>query len=287
MFAAAVAILICMLPSCRHENKTKSSVAVTIAPQKYLLEKIVGDRYDVVTLLSANDDPETYDPTVTSLMSLQDSKAFFRVGTLGFELAALGKITESMPDMKIVNSSEGITLLEGTHGGPRGYDPHVWTSVRNARIMARNMYNAMVRLDPKSEKYFTRRYKALDHDLQQTDSLIAARLAGAKGHTFMMRHPSLGYFARDYGLKQLTLELNGKEPTPRELRHRLDEAAGANPDVFFIEKGKGADAARSVATNMNIPVVEISLLDYDWKQNMLKVADAIATRAADKSGEGK
>lgn len=266
---------------------TKPVLAVTIAPQKYLLERIVGDRYDIVTLLSASADPETYDPAVSSLMGLQKSRIFFRVGTLGFEQAALGKIAQTSPDLKIVNCSAGIPLAEGTHGGRDGYDPHVWTSVRNARVMARNMYDALVAASPADKDYFTHRYKRLDRELASIDSTMTVWLAPHRGEAFVIRHPSLTYFARDYGLDQLSLELDGKEPTPAQMKQRLDKVKQRDAQIFFIEKGHGTDATRGIASALDLPVTEISLLDYDWKENMLNVAKAIADGAADQAGEGK
>lgn len=282
-----MAALLPMLGACNHQDSEKPSLAVTIAPQKYLLERIVGDKYDIVTLLSASADPETYDPAVSSLMGLQKSEIFFRVGTLGFEQASLGKIAEASPDLKIVNCSVGIPLSEGTHGGPNGYDPHVWTSVRNARVMAKNMYEALVQLHPKEKEYFRHRYELLDRDLASMDSTISVMLAPSKGESFVIRHPSLTYFAKDYGLRQVSLELNGKEPTPAQMRHRLDEVRDSKAALFFIEKGHASDATRNIATSLNLPVTEISLLDYDWKENMLNVARAVAETAPDSARSGK
>ena len=282
-----VVLLLPALFACDNRTDTKPSLAVTIAPQKYLLERIVGDRFDIVTLLSASADPETYDPSVSSLMGLQKSEIFFRVGTLGFEQASLGKIAESSPDLKIVNCSVGIPLAEGTHGGRNGYDPHVWTSVRNARIMAKNMYEALVQQHPKDKEYFRHRYELLDRDLASMDSTIAVMLTPSKGESFVIRHPSLTYFANDYGLRQVSLELNGKEPTPAQMKQRLDEVRDSKASLFFIEKGHSSYATRNIATTLNLPVTEISLLDYDWKENMLNVARAVAAAAPDSTRSGK
>ena len=273
-FAAVVMLVIA---ACSKTPPKKPSLAVSIAPQKYLLEQIVGDKYDIVTLLPANSNPETYDPSVNSIMGMQKSLIFFRIGTIGFEQASIGKIAENLPELKIVNSGAGIPLAEGTHQGPRGYDPHVWSSVKNARIIARNMYDALVKNIPKDEKYFTRRYRVLDRDLAQLDSTLAAELASSRGAAFVIQHPSLTYFANDYGLRQMPLEINGKEPSASQMRTRLDEISTASPRVFFLEKGHKGSQTESLARDLNIPTAEISLLDYDWKKNLLTVARAIAT----------
>ncbi len=280
-------VLAGMVSACSQQDGSKPTLTVTIAPQKYLLDKITGDKYDVVSMLSANADPETYDPTVTSMMGVQKSDLFFRVGTIGFEQAALGKIAETSPDLKIVNCAAGIKLSEGTHGGPRGYDPHIWVSVRNARQMARNMYDALVEQYPKDKKYFSERYAALDRELVQLDSTLTAMLAPCRGAAFVIKHPSLTYFARDYGLNQVTIEMQGKEASPAQMRERLDAAGKAAPVVFFIEKGHDSAAVVNLAESMNLPTVEISSLDYEWKDNLLAVARAVARQSADRAVAGK
>lgn len=274
-----------LLPACSGKSPSRPSLAVSIAPQKYLLENIVGKKYDIFTLLPPNSDPETYDPSVNSMTGMQKSCIFFRLGTIGFEQAILGKVAENFPDLKIVNSSAGIPLVSGTHAGPGGFDPHVWTSVRNARIIVRNMYLAMLQQDPSQKKNLTRRYQRFDAELAALDSTIRVMLAPCKGAAFVIRHPSLSYFAKDYGLRQLSLETEGKEPSPGQMRERLDSIKKAGAKVFFIEKGHPNASLINLAEEMGIPVAEISLLDYDWKENMLTLARAVAANAADEPGE--
>lgn len=277
LLPAVVLTLLLLVCACARRQSDRPSLAVSIAPQKYLLERIVGDRYDIVTLLSAGADPETYDPSATSLLALQKSDMFFRVGTIGFEQAALGKIAENIPGLRIVNCSAGIPLVQGTHGSDRSNDPHVWVSVKNARIMARNMYEALMKQPHADHRYFTANYNRLDSELAQLDSTLTVMLAPQRGKSFAIKHPSLSYFARDYGLNQLSLELDGKEPSPAQMQQRIDQVRQADALVFFMEKGHANDASRNIASSLGIPVVEISLLDYDWKNNIIAVASALAT----------
>lgn len=267
--------LLAMVAGCAREV-TNPTLAVSIAPQKWLLDKIVGDKYEVVTLLTPEANPETYDPSTGSLMALQRSKIYFRTGTIGFEQASLPKIAENFPDLRIANSGKGISFVEGTHNGPAGFDPHIWTSVRNARVMAKNMYEEVVKLDPANKAYYDRRYRNLDNELVDLDNELASRLASKKGSSFVIQHPSLSYFAKDYGLVQITLEQGGKEPTPKQMQQRLREAEKADATVFFVEKSHDSPAIRNIAEQLNLPVHEVTLLDYDWDKNLMKVADAIA-----------
>ncbi len=153
--------------------------------------------------------------------------------------------------------------------------------------MARNMYDALVEQYPKDKKYFSERYAALDRELVQLDSTLTAMLAPCRGAAFVIKHPSLTYFARDYGLNQVTIEMQGKEASPAQMRERLDAAGKAAPVVFFIEKGHDSAAVVNLAESMNLPTVEISLLDYEWKDNLLAVARAVARQSADRAVAGK
>lgn len=281
LWAVALALVV-WTTGCRRETTSRPSLAVSIAPQKYLLERITGDRYDIVTLLSAGSDPETYDPAAASLMSLQKSDIFFRVGTIGFEQAAIGKIAENMPDLRIVNCSAGIPLITGTHGSDHSFDPHVWVSVKNARVMAKNMYEAVMKNAGTNARYFTTNYHRLDADLAAMDSSLTIMLAPVKGRAFAIKHPSLSYFARDYGLKQLSLELDGKEPTPAQMKERMDWVRSSDALAFFVERGHLNGATRALASQLGLPTTEISLLDYDWNDNIMVVARALTAGAADK-----
>lgn len=290
LLAAALLILLAALPvvitGCGGSRIDRPTLAVSIAPQKYLLEKIVGSDYNVITLLPPNSDPETYDPSVSTLSGLQKSDIYFRLGTIGFEQAIIGKISENLPELKIVDTSVDIPLASGTHSGPLGTDPHVWTSVRNGGVIASNMQKALVKNYPGKEKELTRRYRQLDAELAELDSTLTAILAPCKGSAFVIRHPSLTYFARDYGLTQLSLEHDGKEPSAKQLADRLEAIKAAKPVVFFLEKGHSNAAMEDLAAQMNIPTVEISLLDYDWKETLLTMARAIASKAAAAPGQG-
>lgn len=277
----ALSLCLALIMACQRQAPQKATLAVSIEPQRYLLERIVGSKYNIVTLLTANSDPETYDPSVSNLLALQKCDIYFRVGTIGFEQATLEKISENYPTLEIINSSKGISRAEGTHGGPHGYDPHVWTSVKNARIMAKNMYNALVIKYPKNKNLFTRQWSVLDRDLKMLDSLITEQLKPYSGKAFIIKHPSLTYFARDYNLKQIPLEINCKEPSPNDMKQRMNEINIAKPVVFFIEPGRASDTQRALANELKIPVAEISPLEHDWKKNIITVANAIANQNSD------
>jgi len=256
----------------------KPALTVSIPPQKWLLDRIVGDKFEVTALLSPGTNPETYDPSMNHLMNLQNSRAFFSVGTIGFEQASLDKIRQNFPNLKIYNSAEGINMLFGSHGHGDEADPHVWVSVRNAKIIASNMYRHICELDPDHKGYYRKNYDRLHRQLQQMDDSISEMLKGRQGESFLVWHPSLSYFARDYGLRQISVEADGKEAGPKQLQTKLQEAKNLHPTVFFAQKEYDTRQSREICDMVGIPLVPVSLMGGDWDAQIYLIASALAKK---------
>lgn len=273
VMAAALAALMSLVLSCSMQEREERAVTVSIQPQKELLEAIVGDKLKVRSLLATGGDPETYDPSMSHLLNVEKSMAYFRVGDIGFEDAIIERVKLSCPDLPIIDSSEGIERISGTHEG--GEDPHVWGSVNNARVMAANMLEAVCRLDTANARTYRANYNTLIARLDSVDSAIRESLASIHSRTFVVWHPSLSYFARDYGLKQIALGSEHKERTPESLKTLLDSASRSGAVIFMVE---GADdrAARMAREELRLPVHQFNLQTYDWADELLGVAKALA-----------
>jgi len=261
---------------CSDRRTSRPIVTVSIPPQKMLLEQIVGDKYDIRCLLSGASDPENYDPSFTNLLNTDKSVAFLCMGNIGFEKAVIGKIHNSSPDLPIFNTSEGVTPITGTHGADET-DPHTWTSVVNARIIASNMLRAMTAVDPDSKGLFTENYKRLTHRLDSLDNTLRATLANAPCKSFVVWHPSLSYFARDYGLTQIVVGgMENKEISIPILQENIEKARKSGSQIMFVQKEADSRQAETVSGHIGIRTVEIRPLAYDWEQELIKIADAIA-----------
>lgn len=262
----------------------KPVLVVSIQPQRYFLEKIVGDRYDVLCLLAQGSNPEAYEPSFSHLINLERSKAYFCMGNIGFELAILNRVKNNNPDLHIINTSEGIELLRGTHEGhascAEGHshevDPHVWTSVVNAQIIVQNMYKAMIELDPYNKKYYTKNYNALLSELYDLEQSLIEILSSSKGQAFAVWHPSLSYFARDYGLVQIAMESEGKEIPASVLKEKIDKAREHNVKVLFAQKEFDNRQVQTVNEQLGVKKVEINPMSYEWAEEMKLIANAIA-----------
>ena len=278
-----------MFIACGGNVSQKPVVTVSLQPQKYFLEKIVGDKIDVKCLLASGGNPETYEPSLTHLVNLENSEAYFMIGNLGFETAIIERVKNNNPDLKIYNNSEGVDLLVGTHGEcchhnhlsvehSHDIDPHTWSSVKNARIMAKNMCDAMIEVDKKNAVYYTKNYKHFVSKLDSLDARLTSMLAPKKGTAFLVWHPSLSYFARDYGLLQISVGQEGKEASVQQLQSKIDEAKAHNAGVFFYQKEFDSRQAEVVNEQIGAEMVIINPLNYQWNHEMLIIADAIASK---------
>lgn len=281
MLAATVVIA-----ACARRTTDRPTITVSISPQKFFLDRIAGDKWDVRCLLGGSDNPENYDPTINQLLGLEHSRAYLRMGQLPFERTIIDKVRANNPDLKIYDTSEGIELITGTHtdcdhdhdghGHSHDVDPHTWTSAKNARIIATNMLDALIDIDPANKDYYIDNYNRLSATIDSLDEAFTVKLAPERGTTFLVWHPSLSYFARDYGLNQLSLSPEGKEASVTQLQSAIDSAKAADVKVLFFQKDIDSRQARVANEQIGARLVDINPLSYDWDVEMKTIADALS-----------
>ncbi len=240
----AVAIVVFVVGCADPAARKIPVVSVSIEPQRWLLEQIVGDKMEVRSLMGNGGNPEHYEPTFSHLANLEKSVAYFQVGNLGFESAIMEKVQANNPDLPIYCVSDSIRMILDTHHHDHhkdseeclAYDPHTWSSVKNAKIMAANMLRGMKEVDADNAAYYTRNFITLSHKLDSLDLMLTEKLAPVCGGSFIVWHPSLSYFARDYGLTQLALGMENKELSVEETRSLIDRARSAGTTVFLFRK---------------------------------------------------
>lgn len=277
------------LVGCNSGNGSRT-LAVSVEPQRALLQEITGDRFEITTLLANGANPETYDPSMKTRMAVENSAAYFTTGAMPFEKT----IAEALPaSVTVVDCSTGIEPIYGTHSHDHSHghnhnhshghshdskgepDPHVWASVKNARVVAHNMLDAVIALDPDGKDYYTERYNRLDARLDSLDKAIAAK-AAAGAQAFAVWHPSLSYFARDYGLEQIAVGFENKEMSPKHLAEVVEQAKAKGVKVFFFQKEYDSRQAETLNNQMGTRLVTINPLAYDWEAQLTAVADALA-----------
>ena len=288
-------LLVLLLVSCGGKKTDEKIVSVTIEPQRYFAEMIAGDKYTIHCVVPAGQSPETYDPTPQQIVQVGKSQAYFRIGTIGFELVWMENIAENNPDLKIFNSSEGIQLVqteeETQFGHQRGHgcrlhhrhhhhhsgiDPHTWSSVAGAKVIAKNTLDAFVELDPSNESYYQANYEQLIQQIEETEKEISGLLKSVKNKTFIIYHPALTYFASEYGLSQLCIEMDGKEPSPAQLKQLVEIAKEHQAKVVFIQQEFDQKNAELIAKETGCRLIPINPLAYDWNKEMIHIAKSLA-----------
>lgn len=274
IFLATLLLGISLL-SCTGNEPQRPVLAVSIEPQRFLLEQIAGDKIDIVCLLQEGVNPENYEPSMSNMMALERSNAYLTIGQIGFEAALLERIKASRPELKVISSSKGIALTAEGEQHPHG-DPHVWTSVANARVIAGNMLQTLLAIDPANKDYYQLRHKHLLNRLDTLDRDIHKLIDPIKGSSFLIWHPSLTYFAHEYNLTQLPLEPAAKETTPQIIAQRVEQARQAKPRLIFYQKEFDARVVTTIGQETGLPIVEINPMAYRWDKQMLHIAQALA-----------
>jgi zinc transport system substrate-binding protein len=262
------------------QKSEKPILTVTLEPLRYFTEAIAGDNYEVVSMVPKGSSPESYDPTPQQLVNLSKSQAYLRIGYIGFEQAWMKKLEANCPNMKIYDTSKGIDLIRdkghwhGEHFHEGGVEPHVWNSTQNALIIADNIYQALCELDSTHQEDYQKRLDVLKQTIRQTDANIRTLLENADS-TFLIYHPALSYFARDYGLKQVSIEEGGKEPSPAQLKALIETCRNENVHTIFVQQEFDQRNAQLIAHELGVNIVSINPLSYDWVKEMIRIAEAL------------
>lgn len=253
-------------------------LTVSIEPQRKMLEELAADRFRVVSLLGSGTDPENYEPTMSQRVAISESSALFTVGHLPFEPLLAASVGEGA---MVVDTSCGIETVEGTHShGHAGHhddaDPHVWTSLRNGKVMASNMLHALEALDPEHAAEYQERYEKMVQRLDSLDEAAGRDIEGSGTHAFAIWHPSLSYFARDYGLHQIAMGQESRELSPATMREIINEARADSVRVFFSQKAYDSRQASGISTEIGARMVTIDPMAYDWENEIMQAANALA-----------
>ncbi|KAF5074945.1 High-affinity zinc uptake system binding-protein ZnuA [anaerobic digester metagenome] len=253
----------------------KIGVVVTVGPQEEFVKRVGGDLVNVTVMVPPGADPHTYEPLPNQMKQVQEAQIYFQVGSgVEFELSWMGKLTSMNPQLKLVNSSTGIQLIPNTAESEEGSDPHVWVSPRNAKVMVENIYQSLVRADPENKDYFTKNRDDYFKELDELDKNITQRLSGKNNTKIMVYHPAWAYFCKDYNLQQISIQQDGKEPTPQALASLVDTARRENIKVIFVSPEFSTSNAKVIANEIDGKVVVVDPLSKDYLKNMQKVAEA-------------
>ena len=262
-------------------------VTVSLPPLEYFVKAVAGDSVTVRTLMDAGADPETFQPGMGLMRDINRSDLLVVTGVVPFEKELVSNISHNVPDLKICDVGNGVDYMYGTHmhAGHRDEDgdgsdhegepdPHIWSSVKNAKIISANVCDVLSETYPELSEYFARRNELLVHRLDSLDLEYEKRLADHPA--FVIWHPSLRYFARDYGLEPIAFNLETKETSPIRLRESTDHALAHSPVAFFVPAGIPVDRVATISEMLGLNPVEINFMDSDWEDHMERIVNAIA-----------
>ncbi len=290
IFTLFILFITLSLMSCQHKpaESGKVQLTVSIIPQKYLVEFVAGDKIKVQVMQPAGANHETYEPAPRDMQNISSSKIYLAIGALDFELAWLDKFKASNPAMQVVNTSEGIVMLGGhNHENKERHetadhnnyniDPHTWLSPACMKIQALNICNAISSIDSSNSAFYKENLNKFNLLADSVDQIIRAKLAGSKGKYILIFHPALAYFARDYNLVQISIEQDGKEPSPAFMAELVKTANEKEIKAIFISKEFDTRNAEAIASEINAKVVVFDPMAQNWPENMIHLADLISS----------
>jgi zinc transport system substrate-binding protein len=265
-------------------------VFVSIVPQKYFAEKIGGELVSVSVMVQPGASPATYEPKPNQMVALSRAKIYYAIG-VPFERVWLRKVNAANPKLLVVHTEKGIEKrpIKAHHHQERKHeilkkegpadehqgimDPHIWLSPPLVKIQAKNILNALLLVDPSHGTIYETNYRKFIVELDALDADIRGIFAG-KGErvAFMVFHPAWGYFAQTYGLDQIAVEMEGKEPKPADLKDLIHHARGRGIKVIFVQPEFSARSAGAIAKAVGGKVVFANPLALDWASNLKEIA---------------
>jgi zinc transport system substrate-binding protein len=282
-------ILLLLILTCTQADASPLiKIFVSTLPQQYFFEQIGADKIEVSVMVGPGQSPTTYDPTSKQIAELSSADLYQQIG-VPFERVWLRRFMSMNPGLKIIDTQDGIRLLPmesagPDHGAGKGMaqqimDPHTWLSPPLVMVQARNILAALSRACPGRADQFERNYQAFLVEIAALDmklmNIFLRLKAAGRQPVFLVFHPSWGYFARAYGLRQMAIETRGREPKPAELAALIKEAARVHIDIVLVQPQFSSKSAESVAATLGAGIVSADPLAYDWEKNLLEAGQNI------------
>ncbi len=267
-----IIILTSLFASACDSNQDKS-IVVSIAPIKGLTEAIVGDSWQVYSLVPVGQNPEDYEPTIDDMMHLEDAQVVMHLA-LPAEEATLSKLQSNKPDKLLVNLSDLCAQQkEPIYITATQLDPHIWLSPKRALLLSESIRDTMVTLDANNAQLYRDNQAKLAVQLNQLDQAWESTVKELPRHAFVIYHPALSYLALDYGLEMISVEQHGKEPDVADLDRAIQDAKSHEIHTVFYQQEFPKEKAETIASEIDANIVPLSLLDEDYLNMMYQLLD--------------
>ncbi len=274
-------LLAVILASCRSRSISgeQKIITVSILPEKTFVRKIAGDEYVVNVLIPPGASPAAYSLSPLQMAAIAKSVVWFRIGHIGFEYSWGKNISQVNTSMKTVDLSEGLDLIKKENPNPGspdgGYDPHTWLSPACVKLMAEKILDVLSGLNPKQAHTYKINYLRFAEEIDQLNIQLKNTFRDFHGKKILVYHPTMSYFARDYGLQQVSLESGGKEPTPQTMVNLIKTAKEEGIRVIYIQSELDIEQARVFGEETGGQIIRLNPLDPDWSENLLSMANII------------
>ncbi len=271
---------------------SQPSVFVSILPQKFFVQQISDDKVHIDVMVQPGASPSTYEPKASQMKKLLAAKAYLAIG-VPFEQSWLERIAGVNPDMLIVHTDAGITKLKmkahvhagehaadlknNDHEDHRGLDPHIWLSPRLVKKQVSILLRTLVELFPEHAQLFEQNSQQFLRKIDNLDAQLRSILENKTARSFMVFHPSWGYFAKEYGFEQIAVEIEGKKPKPAQLKDLIKRARKEDIRVIFAQPQFSRKNAQLIAREINGEVITLDPLAENWLENMEAVAEKLGS----------
>ncbi len=281
-------ILALLILTCTQVGaSSRVKVFVSTLPQQYFFEQIGADKIKVSVMVGPGQSPTTFDPTPRQMAELASADLYQSIG-VPFERIWMPDIARRIPGLKIVDARKGMTLrnIEGKHDHDnhqpqidRTKDPHIWTDPLLVKNIADQILQNLIELAPEHSVFFTQNHHSFVQRMDILDKKIRLILSGVKNRSFMVFHPSWGYFADRYDLHQIPVEQEGKSPGAKILANLIQAARNAGIKTILVQKQFSQHSAKILANSLDGNVVAVDPLAYNYPENMEHIAKVIADTA--------
>lgn len=286
MATLSLLVAVCVSDATASLADAKIKVITTLLPFKEFVETVGGNGVEVSALIPPGASPHTYELAPSQLREVSQARLYVKTGSgVEFEEVWLEKIVGLNEKMVVCNSSESLELreMESDHHNDgdeyndhHGKDPHVWLSPRNAKIIVENVRDCFIQLDPSNIEVYHRNAQKYIRQLDDLDRTIQERLSELPDRWFIVFHPAWGYFARDYNLNQIAIQVQGKEPSPKYIVQVIEKARKLGIKTLFVSPQANPKTAQLIATEIRGTVAFANPLAEHYIENLQGVAELIS-----------
>lgn len=287
------------------EKEDPKIIGVSIVPQETFVKAIVGENYEIITLIPPGSSPASHQPSIRTLQNLSEAELYFSID-VPTEISNIRPMLKEYENLKIVDLADQVDEIyppryfgendilddhdHDDHGhdddhdtevtetddhNHEGRDPHIWLSPKRAIAMVEIMTEELVKAYPEDEALFIENSNNYIQELQNLDTYIQSKIKEAKTKDFIIYHPSYGYLADDYGLNMIEIEYDGKEANINELNRIIKVAEEKNITDIYYQEEMSVKQAKIVANELNGKVVKLTPLSADYIESQKHFIDTL------------